>query len=67
MEQTVLMPSVASEFTEVFIRGRQDSGVALAVVFHTSTVTVELLGDTLRELLEAVLKAVLSCQETFPG
>lgn len=61
MEQTALMPDAAPEFTEVSLRGRQDSCGAPAAVLHTGTVTVELFEDTPRELLEAILKAVRSC------
>lgn len=61
MGQTALMPDAALEFTEVSLRGRQDSGAAPAAVLHTGTVTVELFKDTPRELLEAILKAVRSC------
>lgn len=55
------MPDAAPEFTEVSLRGRQDSCGAPAAVLHTGTVTVELFEDTPRELLEAILKAVQSC------
>lgn len=61
MEQTALMPDAAPEFTEVSLRGRQDSCGAPVAVLHTGTVTVELFEDTPRELLEAILKAVQSC------
>ena len=61
MEQAALMPDAAPEFTEVSLRGRQDSCAFPAAVLHTGTVTVELFEDTPRELLEAVLKAVLPC------
>jgi len=61
MEQTVLLPDAAAEFTEVSIRGRQDFTAAPAAVLHIGTVTVELFEDTSRELLEAVMKAVRSC------
>ena len=66
MEQVALMPDAAPEFTEVSLRGRQDSCAFPAAVLHTGTVAVELFEDTLRELLEAILKAVRSCQETSP-
>ena len=61
IEQTALMPDAALEFTEVSLRGRQDSSAAPAAVLHTGTVTVELFEDTPCELLEAILKAVRSC------
>ena len=61
MEQTVLLPDAAAEFTEVSLRGRQDFTAAPAAVLHIGTVTVELFEDTSRELLEAVMKAVRSC------
>lgn len=61
MKQTALVPDAAPEFTEVSLRGRQDSRAAPAAVLHTGTVTVELFEDTPRELLEAILKAVRSC------
>ena len=61
MEQTALVPDAAPEFTEVSLRGRQDSSAAPAAVLHTGTVTVDLFEDTPRELLEAILKAVRSC------
>lgn len=67
MEQTALMPDAAPEFTQVSLCGKQDSRATPAAVLHTGTVTVELFEDTSRELLEAVLKAVQSCQETSPG
>lgn len=60
-EQTALRPDAAPEFTEVSLRGRQDSCGAPAAVLHTGTMTVELFEDTPRELLEAILKAVRSC------
>ncbi len=56
------MLDAAPEFTEIFLlRSRQDSYATPAAVLHTGTVTVELFEDTPRELLEAVLKAVLPC------
>ena len=61
MEQTVLLPDAAAEFTEVSLRGRQDFTAAPAAVLHIGTVTVELFEDTSRELLEAIMKAVRSC------
>ena len=61
MERTVLLPDAAPEFTEVSLRGRQDSCADPAAVFHIDTVTVDLFEDTPRELLEATLKAVRSC------
>ena len=61
MERTVLLPDAAPEFTEVSLRGRQDSCADPAAVFHIDTVTVDLFEDTPRELLEAILKAVRSC------
>ena len=61
MEQTVLLPDAAAEFTEVSLRGRQDSCAAPAAVLHIDSVTVDLFEDTPRELLEAILKAVRSC------
>ena len=61
MEQTVLLPEAAAEFTEVSLRGRQDFTAAPAAVLHIGTVTVELFEDTSRELLEAIMKAVRSC------
>ena len=61
MEQTALIPDAAPEFTEVSLRGRQDSCADPAAVFHIDTVTVDLFEDTPRELLEAILKAVRSC------
>ena len=61
MEQTVLLPDAAAEFTEVSFPSRQDSGAAPAAVLHIDTVTVDLFEDTPRELLEAILKAVRSC------
>ena len=61
MEQTVLLPDAAAEFTEVSLRGRQDFSAAPAAVLHIGTVTVELFEDTSRELLEAIMKAVRSC------
>ncbi|ANU48720.1 hypothetical protein ADH76_26915 [Enterocloster clostridioformis] len=61
MERTVLLPDAAPEFTEVSLRGRQDSCAAPAAVLHIDTVTVDLFEDTPRELLEAILKAVRSC------
>ena len=61
MEQAALMPDAALEFTEVSLRGRQDSCAVPAAVLHTGTVKAELFEDTPRELLEAVLKAVRSC------
>ena len=67
MEQTVLLPDAAAEFTEVSLRGRQDFTAAPAAVLHIGTVTVELFEDTSRELLEAIMKAVRSCQATSPG
>ena len=67
MEQTVLAPDAAPEFTEVSLRGRPDFCAALAAVLHIDTVTVDLFEDTPHELLEAILKAVRSCQATSPG
>ena len=61
MEQTVLLPDAAAEFTEVSLRGRQDFTAAPAAVLHIGTVTVELFEDTSRKLLEAIMKAVRSC------
>ena len=61
MERTVLLPDAAPEFTEVSLRGRQDSCTAPAAVLHIDTVAVDLFEDTPRELLEAILKAVRSC------
>ena len=61
MEQAALMLDEAPEFTEVSLRGRQDSRATPAAVLHTGTVTVELFEDTSRKLLEAILKAVRSC------
>ena len=61
MEQTVLLPDGAPEFTEVSLHGRQDFSAAPAAVLHIGTVTVELFEDTSRELLEAIMKAVRSC------
>ena len=61
MAQAALMPDAALEFTEVSLRGRQESCAAPAAVLHTGAVTVELFGDTPRELVEAILKAVRSC------
>ena len=61
MERTVLLPDAAPEFTEVSLRGRQDSCAAPAAVLHIDSVTVDLFEDTPRELLEAILKAVRSC------
>lgn len=61
MERTVLLPDAAPEFTEVSLRGRQDSCADPAAVFHIDTVTVDLFEDTPHELLEAILKAVRSC------
>ena len=61
MERTVLLPDAAPEFTEVSLRGRQDSCADPAAVFHIDTVTVDLFEDTPRELLEATLKAVRAC------
>ena len=61
MERTVSLPDAAPEFTEVSLRGRQDSCAAPAAVLHIDTVTVDLFEDTPRELLEAILKAVRSC------
>ena len=60
-QRTVLQPDAAPEFTEVSLRGRQDSCADPAAVFHIDTVTVDLFEDTPRELLEAILKAVRSC------
>lgn len=67
MEQTVLLPEAAAEFTEVSLRGRQDFTAAPAAVLHIGTVTVELFGDTPCGLLETILKAVRSCQAASPG
>ena len=67
MEQTVPMLDAAPEFTEVSLRDRQDFSAAPAAVLHIGTVTVELFEDTSRELLEAIMKAVRSCQATSPG
>ena len=67
MEQTVLLQDAAAEFTEVSLRGRQDFTAAPAAVLHIGTVTVELFEDTSRELLEAIMKAVRSCQAASPG
>ena len=67
MEQTVLLPDAAAEFTEVSLRGRQDFTAAPAAVLHIGTVTVELFEDTPCGLLETILKAVRSCQATSPG
>ena len=61
MEQTVLLPDAAAEFTEVSLRGRQDFTAAPAAVLHIGTVTVELFEDTPCGLLETILKAVRSC------
>ena len=61
MGQAALMLDEAPEFTEVSLRGRQDSRATPATVLHTGTVTVELFEDTPRKLLEAILKAVRSC------
>lgn len=62
MEQTVLLPDAAAEFTEVSLRGRQDFTAAPAAVLHIGTVTVELFEDTTPcGLLETILKAVRSC------
>ena len=63
MEHTALMLDAPPEFTEIFLllRSRQDSYATPAAVLHTGTVTVELFGDTPRELVEAILKAVRSC------
>ena len=59
--RAALIPDAASEFTEVSLRGRQDSCAAPAAVLHTGTVTVELFEDTPRKFLEAILKALWSC------
>ena len=67
MEQTVLLPDAAAEFTEVSLRGRQDFTAAPAAVLHIGTVTVELFEDTPCGLLETILKAVRSCQAASPG
>ena len=67
MEQTALLPDAAPEFTGVSLHGRQDFPAVPAAVPHTGTMTVELFGDTSRELPEAVMKAVRSCQVTSPG
>ena len=67
MEQTVLAPDAAPEFMEVSLRGRPDFCAAPAAVLHIDTVTVDLFEDTPHELLEAILKAVRSCQATSPG
>ena len=67
MEQAVLMPDAAPEFTEVSLCGRQDFCAAPAAVLHIGTVTVDLFEDTPHELLESILKAVRSCQATSPG
>lgn len=67
MEQTVLLPEAAAEFTEVSLRGRQDFTAAPAAVLHIGIVTVELFGDTPCGLLETILKAVRSCQAASPG
>ena len=61
MEQTVLLPDAAAEFTEVSLRGRQDFTAAPAAVLHIGTVTVGLFEDTPCGLLETILKAVRSC------
>lgn len=54
-----------SGFTQVSFRSRQDSCAAPAAVLHIGTVTVALFEDTPRELLEADMNAMQSCQEIF--
>ena len=59
------MPDTAPEFTEVSLRGRQESCAAPAAVLHTGAVTVELFGDTPRELVEGAYETSVKALFAF--